>query len=61
MNLLVRVDTHARDTLQDQISCGIRRAIVDGVLAPGTRLPSSRALALDLGVSRTTRCSRSNN
>jgi GntR family transcriptional regulator/MocR family aminotransferase len=54
MNLLVRVDTHARDTLQDQISCGIRRAIVDGVLAPGTRLPSSRALALDLGVSRTT-------
>ncbi|HUG85362.1 MAG TPA: PLP-dependent aminotransferase family protein [Euzebya sp.] len=30
----------------------LRRAIVDGVLQPGTKLPASRALAADLGVSR---------
>jgi GntR family transcriptional regulator / MocR family aminotransferase len=30
----------------------LRRAIADGVLQPGTRLPSTRALATDLGVSR---------
>jgi len=32
----------------------VRRAIVDGILTPGARLPSSRTLAEDLGVSRTT-------
>src|SRR4030095_9228746 len=41
--------------LQEQICEAIRRAILDGVLSPGTRLPSSRGLAEDLGVSRTTR------
>ena len=40
--------------LQRQICASIQRAILDGVVAPGTRLPSSRALADDLGVSRTT-------
>ncbi|HQR37030.1 MAG TPA: PLP-dependent aminotransferase family protein [Blastocatellia bacterium] len=33
---------------------GLRRAILAGDLASGTRLPSTRALAADLGVSRTT-------
>ena len=32
----------------------LRRAVRDGRLAPGTRLPSSRALARDLGVARNT-------
>lgn len=35
-----------------QVRLALRRAIVDGTLAPGTRLPSSRVLAADLGVSR---------
>src|SRR5262249_38681592 len=37
-----------------QIYRGIRRAILAGVTTPGTRLPSSRVLADDLRVSRTT-------
>ena len=53
-NLLIRLDPRARGALQQQIYAGIRRAILDGVVAPGTRLPSSRAVAEDLGVSRTT-------
>jgi GntR family transcriptional regulator/MocR family aminotransferase len=50
----VRIDLKAREPLQQQIYAGIRRAILDGLIQPGTRLTSSRALAADLGVSRTT-------
>jgi len=53
-NLLIRIDPRARGALQQQIYAGLRSAILDGVVQPGTRLPSSRALAVDLGVSRTT-------
>jgi GntR family transcriptional regulator/MocR family aminotransferase len=35
-----------------QIYEGLRRAILDGLLRPGQRIPSTRALAMDLGVSR---------
>src|SRR5262249_23671477 len=52
--LLSRIEPGARQGLQQQVFTGIRRAILDGTLALGTRLPSSRALAEDLGVSRTT-------
>jgi GntR family transcriptional regulator/MocR family aminotransferase len=52
-NLLVHIDPE-RAALQQQIYEGIRQAILDGVVKPGTRLLSSRALAVDLGVSRTT-------
>jgi GntR family transcriptional regulator/MocR family aminotransferase len=41
-------------TLQQQIYRGIRRCIVDGLIDANYRLPSTRALAADLGVSRTT-------
>jgi GntR family transcriptional regulator/MocR family aminotransferase len=51
-DLLIHIDR--RGALQQQIYAGIRRAILEGVVEPGTRLPSSRALASDLGVSRTT-------
>lgn len=37
-----------------QIVSALRRQISDGSLAIGTRLPSSRALAQDLGVARST-------
>jgi len=53
-SLLIRLDGRGRGQLQRQISASIQRAILDGVVAPGTRLPSSRVLADDLGVSRTT-------
>jgi GntR family transcriptional regulator/MocR family aminotransferase len=38
--------------LHKQIYDGMRRAILDGLLRPGQRIPSTRALAEDLGVSR---------
>ena len=52
--LLVRIDARARGTFQQQIYAAVRRAILEGVLAPGAQLPSSRALGEDLNVSRTT-------
>ena len=52
--LLIRIDPRSRSGLQQQIYAAIRRAILDGVVAPGTQLASSRALADDLCVSRTT-------
>ena len=52
--LCLRIDAREEATLQAQIYDGVRRAILDGVLTPGSRVPSSRALAADLGVSRTT-------
>jgi GntR family transcriptional regulator/MocR family aminotransferase len=53
-DLLIRIDARLREGLQQQIYAAVRRAILEGVVAPGTRLPSSRALADDLSVSRTT-------
>lgn len=41
-------------SLQTRIVAGIRAAITDGALKPAARLPSSRALAAALGVSRVT-------
>jgi GntR family transcriptional regulator/MocR family aminotransferase len=53
-DLLIHVDPNARDTLQQQIYEGVRRAILSGLVKPGARLPSSRVLAADLGVCRAT-------
>lgn len=47
------IDHAARTTLCRQVREQLRNAILDGRLAPGTRIPSTRALALTLGVSRT--------
>src|SRR5262245_4530170 len=52
--LLIRIDPRVRAGLQHQIYTTIRRAILDGVVAPGTQLASSRPLADDLRASRTT-------
>src|SRR5919199_4161577 len=40
--------------LYRQLYAGLRRAILNGQLRAGTRLPSTRELATDLGVSRNT-------
>ena len=53
-SLLIAVDPSRADTLQFQIYSAVRRGILDGTIPPGARLPSSRALAADLAVSRTT-------
>ncbi len=46
--------TPVAPTLRQQIEQQIRRAIYDGTLSPGARLPSSRLLAALLAVSRGT-------
>jgi GntR family transcriptional regulator / MocR family aminotransferase len=53
-SLLLRIDGSAPAPLHDQIFQGLRSRILAGELAPGARLPSSRQLATDLGVARTT-------
>ena len=50
--MLVRLD--GPGTLVEQVYAGLRAAILDGTLPPGSRLPSTRALAEESGVSRTT-------
>jgi GntR family transcriptional regulator/MocR family aminotransferase len=50
--LLLELDRSKSRSLRAQIESGLRDAITVGRLAPGTTLPSSRALATDLGVTR---------
>jgi len=50
--LLVRLDRGSGRPLRSQLEVGLREAIRTGRLAGGERLPSSRELARELGVSR---------
>jgi GntR family transcriptional regulator/MocR family aminotransferase len=50
--LLVRLDRSARQPLRAQLEAGLRDAIRSGRLRGGERLPSSRELAHELGLSR---------
>jgi GntR family transcriptional regulator/MocR family aminotransferase len=50
--LLVRLDRSARQPLRAQLEASMREAIRGGRLRAGERLPSSRELARELGVSR---------
>ena len=50
--LLVRLDRSAGQPLRSQLETSLREAIRDGRLRAGERLPSSRELARELGVSR---------
>jgi GntR family transcriptional regulator/MocR family aminotransferase len=52
LELLVRLDTASTEPLRWQLSRQLRTAIRAGRLKAGTRLPSTRTLASDLGVSR---------
>jgi GntR family transcriptional regulator / MocR family aminotransferase len=49
---VLAIDREADEPLYRQIFEGYRDAILDGRLRPGERLPSTRSLAEDLGVSR---------
>ena len=51
-DLLIELDRSRPRRLRAQIEGGLRDAISAGRLAPGTSLPSTRALAADLGVTR---------
>jgi GntR family transcriptional regulator / MocR family aminotransferase len=50
--LTLALDRGAAEPLHAQLSAGVRALVVGGTLGVGERLPSSRALAADLGVSR---------
>src|ERR1700728_976369 len=50
--LLVRLDRSASQPLRVQLEASLREAIRGGRLRAGERLPSSRELARELGVSR---------
>ena len=52
LELLVPLDRAAPEPLHRQLERGLRDAVRDGRLVAGGALPSSRALALQLGVSR---------
>jgi GntR family transcriptional regulator/MocR family aminotransferase len=52
LELLLPLIRDGRPTLGEQIEAQLRRAIRAGTLAPGARLPSTRDLARQLGVSR---------
>ena len=51
---LVRVDRRLSTPLFRQVYERIRNAVLDGTLAPGVRLPSSRSLAAQLSIARGT-------
>src|SRR5262245_1177351 len=48
----VLVSLRGRGPLNMRLYRGLRQSILEGRLAPGTRLPSTRGLAHDLGLSR---------
>ncbi len=50
--LALAIDRDATGTLVEQICDQIRRRIIDGRIATGTQLPSTRVLAMELGTSR---------
>src|SRR5690606_2156569 len=54
--LLIRVDDATGQPLRRQVFEQVRQAILEGRLRPGERLPSTRAFARRLGISRSTLC-----
>src|SRR4051794_12600946 len=50
--VLVTLDRTSPEALHRQLEQGLREAIRSGRLAAGSALPSSRALAAELGISR---------
>jgi GntR family transcriptional regulator/MocR family aminotransferase len=52
--LIVEIDQSSDEPLYRQIYRGIREAILSGRLRRGARVPSTRLLAADLGLARST-------
>ncbi|MGH9174299.1 MAG: GntR family transcriptional regulator, partial [Vicinamibacterales bacterium] len=52
MDFPVQLDRRASVSLQEQLTEQLRRAILDGRLASGMRLPSTRTLAAETRISR---------
>lgn len=50
----IRIESSGCTSLQEQIYSSIRGSILEGLIGANHRLPSTRALAAELGVSRTT-------
>ena len=48
--MLLRIDPQSSQSLHDQLAGQLRKAIADGDLGPGEKLPAARALAESLGV-----------
>ena len=48
--MLFEIDTHSPVPIYSQIAACVRRAVASGELRPGSRLPPSRDLALELEV-----------
>jgi GntR family transcriptional regulator / MocR family aminotransferase len=49
---VIPIDKHAPKSLYRQVYEGYRKAIMDGGVRPGQRVPSTRVLAQELGISR---------
>ena len=49
---IIRIDRRAAEPLHRQIYSAFRNAIVERNLRPNDRVPSTRTLAVELGVSR---------
>jgi GntR family transcriptional regulator/MocR family aminotransferase len=54
LSIFINLDAEAAEPLHHQVYEGLRTLILEGRLSPRARLPSTRMLAIDLGVSRNT-------
>ena len=53
LKLVIPLSKHGKEPLSRQVYSGLRQAILSGKIAAGERLPSTRDLAEQLGISRT--------
>ena len=54
MDFLFKLDRNNKRGLQNQLRDKISAAIIEGRIAPGTPMPSSRSLSERLGIARNT-------